>query len=83
MEENVLRGVALLDEKVPGWRERIQQDKLFMGDCFHCILGQLFGYYATGLQKLGKNTHDGFYYGFNTREEAYFIRLGKLWKEQL
>lgn len=39
----VARGVALLDEKVPDWRERINPEVLEMRHCFDCVIGQLFG----------------------------------------
>lgn len=48
----VAKGVALLDEKVPGWRDRIDWGALAMCDSDYCILGQLFSDvdddYATG-----------------------------------
>lgn len=36
------RGAALLDEKILGWAERIDVDRLRIDDPFSCILGQLF-----------------------------------------
>lgn len=39
--ERVARGVAFLDQKVPGWRGRVSPDKLDMYSTYHCILGQL------------------------------------------
>lgn len=40
--ENVARGIALLDEKQPGWFNRIDLEELNLGSCFKCVLGQLF-----------------------------------------
>jgi len=42
VQARVARGAALLDEKLPGWDQRIDLDRLNLGDCFTCILGQLF-----------------------------------------
>ncbi len=41
--ERVARGAALLDEKLPGWWQRIDLEALTMRDTCMCILGQLFG----------------------------------------
>jgi hypothetical protein len=38
----VARGAALLDEKLPGWIERIDLDELDLANCFGCVLGQTF-----------------------------------------
>ncbi len=40
--ECVAKGAALLDEKVPGWRERIDLDMLDTVSPYGCVLGQLF-----------------------------------------
>jgi hypothetical protein len=39
--ERVARGAALLDEKVPGWAERIDLAELDLSSCWRCVLGQL------------------------------------------
>jgi hypothetical protein len=41
--ERVAAGAAYLDEHHPGWVERIDLSKLNLGECGHCVLGQLFG----------------------------------------
>ncbi len=48
-EAEVAKGIALLDEKQPGWRERINLSALDMGHCGQCILGQVFGDYEIGV----------------------------------
>src|SRR5438270_8334732 len=40
--DNVQRGVALLDEKLPGWYDKIAVCKLRMENAQDCIVGQLF-----------------------------------------
>lgn len=42
MAEAVARGVALLDDKRPGWWQKIDVAELEMDDCSQCVLGQLF-----------------------------------------
>ena len=53
LRTRIERGAKLLDERAPGWRERIDLDRLDMGGCFDCVLGQLFGGYSTGADALG------------------------------
>lgn len=59
----VRKGAALLDEKEPGWRDRIVPAELTMSDCAKCVIGQVLGiqegthdverYYATLAEWLG------------------------------
>jgi hypothetical protein len=48
----VREGVRLLDEQNPGWDSRIDLARLDMRQCGNCILGQLYGEYDQGLNKL-------------------------------
>lgn len=84
----VRRGVALLDEKVPGWHQRIDVETLDVNLCSKCVLGQLFrGNYDLGLSVVFEGN---FYrvtdfldsdFGFDgyslerTRENAHLTRL--------
>jgi hypothetical protein len=43
LRERVARGAALLDERAPGWRRRIDWDAVDMSDCRACVLGQAVG----------------------------------------
>jgi hypothetical protein len=54
---NIVDAVTLLDEKYPEWWKKINVDKLNMGDYQNCILGQLYGSYCTGLDKLNVRTN--------------------------
>jgi hypothetical protein len=38
----VARGAALLDEKLPGWADRIDLDRLDLASPCRCVLGQLW-----------------------------------------
>lgn len=40
--ECTVRGAALLDERLPGWHEKIDLDDLELNDITRCVLGQLF-----------------------------------------
>jgi hypothetical protein len=51
-EAQIAEGMKLLDEKEgPLWDQRIETDKLDMGRCSSCILGQLHGWYTDGLDE--------------------------------
>ncbi len=82
MKENVLRGVALLDEKVPDWRERIDKSRLSMRNMNRCILGQIFGHFIVGERKLNISPRN---YGFmsDTDTDYSYRKLNQLWREQL
>lgn len=88
MEENVARGVALLDEKVPNWRERISAEDLEMSSTRSCILGQLFDHYFYGLEWMFPATNDNgqfessILHGFTT-DTGSFYKLTALWKDEL
>lgn len=58
-KENVARGVALLDEKKPGWYKQIDVKKLHLSSCTDCVLGQLYGSEADLGQKCGPNSLAG------------------------
>jgi hypothetical protein len=38
----VHRGIEFLNEKIPGWQDKINPEILDMGSSYYCILGQLF-----------------------------------------
>jgi hypothetical protein len=52
INERVRRGAALLDERTPGWMERINLDRLDIGSLADCPLGQVFGGFWAGHQHL-------------------------------
>jgi hypothetical protein len=55
-DENVQRGAALLDEKVPGWDKLIDLDTLRMSSCTSCIVGQVM--LTTHADEIGKYYSD-------------------------
>lgn len=77
ISENVKRGIALLDEKHPGWEREINIENLNLSSYEDCMLGQLFERqampsetpYDAGLRILGLEL--GKFYGFvgDTRSE--------------
>lgn len=43
--QRVERGATLLDQRVPGWHERVDVHRLRLISTADCVLGQLFGHY--------------------------------------
>jgi hypothetical protein len=77
--KTVDNGAALLDERLPGWRDHIDPTTLRLEDGCNCILGQLFGDYGKGIDMLGVSpTQFGFVKGRTTYE-----RLTAAWKRVL
>ena len=56
-EELVNDAIALLDVKEPGWFNKIDTDRLDIASPTNCVLGQLYGEYALGLEKLYSYPH--------------------------
>lgn len=69
--ERVARGVALLDEKVPGWAARVDLDTLEMEDPIACVASQATGksYVGAmgvlGVDAVGTDYVGGSQYGFH------------------
>lgn len=57
-------GAAWLDEKVPGWAERIDLDRLSITSRWYCVLGQIEGHYDDALHRFGLVHEDAMALGF-------------------
>ena len=57
LRERVEAGAALLDRKRRSktWRRKIDLKQLNLESCQDCILGQLYGGYSVGLDRLERN----------------------------
>lgn len=51
-DELVNAAAAFLDERLPGWWQRVNVDMLHMTSMDLCVLGQLYGVFTTGLEEL-------------------------------
>lgn len=49
IEERVAAGAEFLDEAVPGWELKINLEKLDLGSCDVCMIGQLFQDFGAGI----------------------------------
>lgn len=52
LEARVEKGIACLNEEVPGWYNMIDLDQFNIGESCNCVLGQLFGSYPKGIRVL-------------------------------
>lgn len=77
---NVQRGAELLDERLPGWRDEIDQDFLDLGNTCNCVLGQLFGSYDRGVKVLGLHDSQASALGFFKRGRQTWETLTAGWR---
>ena len=91
--KNVERGVKLLDEEIPDWRERITY-RLSMNICADCVLGQVFniprddmGYepFMDALAELGIGDSAPEEYGFDIEQPDTdsYGDLETIWEEHI
>ena len=69
MKDEITAGMDLLDNKVPGWEDKVDLDRLnqyesrWTDDC-GCILVHVFGDYHDGLDEMKISKHNAEKYGF-------------------
>lgn len=89
MEAAVRRGIQLLDKVRPNWRRWISWEFLNQRFCRECALGQLYGGYWTGLERVNLTSRDAVQYGFDVptsviysgeaSAQLHFRQLTNLW----
>jgi len=76
---SVAGGAKILDKAMPGWHKKIDLAKLDMKDYNLCILGQLYGGYGPGYNRLFNN-------GYTSSEDdkvfGDFVSVSK-WKKEI
>lgn len=78
-ERRVLRGMKLLDDKIPDWRSRINLDALDMRSTTRCLLVQLYDSYENGLNVLGfaLDERKAVHFGFAVRHDRWWEYFGR------
>ena len=71
--ERAERGASLLDEKEPLWFNDVDLTIFQINNTEQCVLGQLYGYYEGGLQKLGLSE------GSLEQEYGFDISVSEFW----
>jgi hypothetical protein len=80
--ERVNAGIAWLDEHEPGWRQRVDRDRLDQEDCTRCVGGQLAGWYHYFLQRHGLSDYAAIRLGFDlVYPHGDFDQLTAAWRE--
>jgi hypothetical protein len=77
--QDVQQGALLLDEKVPGWFNKVNLDRFNCQDPRVCVLAYNFRWYTDGLQALGITPQTNFSHGFSSEvHNPYWIEIIKL-----
>lgn len=85
-DSRIAGAVYLLDRHRPGWHNEINLALLDMQSMDRCILGQLYGDYATGINRLGLSDGYGLGSGFEYGFCKYFeddTFTGPLWADEI
>ncbi len=53
LDERVAKGSQWLDQKQPGWRQKINIDTLDVESMYNCVLGQVFGSFSHAIHDCG------------------------------
>jgi hypothetical protein len=85
VEQRVKVGAALLNEKKPGWEQKIDRSALAMWHPYRCILGQLYGFYHEGTAQLGLSRDRSAAHGFIClpQGECQCDELAEVWRTLL
>ncbi len=70
VEGRVARGVKFLDAQLPGWYRKVSLVELQMNLTCQCVLGQIFGHYADGLETLDISNNRAIEMGFDSNINA-------------
>lgn len=80
-------GIAFLNVAKPGWEKKIDLDEFDLQNPWTCVLGEVYGNYFDGREKIGMDENDTAptYLGFclgKGRKKQYSL-LTKIWKEKV
>ena len=82
-------GATLLDIVRPGWADQVSPERLDLSDCQACVLGQLYGNYTEGVEKLFAMAENGTRYtvadraGFDVVPGTTYSTLTKAWRREI
>lgn len=79
--DRIKRGIALLDEQEPYWREHVVPEKLRMSHIHACVLGHVYGNYSIGLEVLGlPEWEQSAYHGFTIPDDINPMLESNEWR---
>lgn len=79
-ETQIAKGMALLDQKRPGWETEINLNRLDISHCYHCVLGQIYGEFAYGINTLEIEEDAARFYGFAYPNSMQWDQLTNEWR---
>ncbi len=84
VEERVSVGVDLLDQQIPDWDLKITPHTLDISVCPLCVLGQVFGRFEVGADRLfgpePGSAMDSYRHGFVGLSSADYVALNVEWR---
>lgn len=99
LKQAASKGAKKLDEVRPGWEAEVDQERLDIGSCHDCVLGQLYGGDDIGTAKVFRvygyqiQVENGFYLcddghrfpSFSEPElrRPLWLALGEFWKNEI
>ena len=90
VQERVNAGSEFLDKKYPDWPGIINSRTLRLNNCRMCILGQLFGHFMLGLERMGLLEEKAVKLGFQgvdllhkKRADQDYNNLNKAWRKKI
>lgn len=79
----VAAGAAFLDERMPGWAERIDLGRLDLDDECNCVIGQLTGDYINGVAQFGLRLSEEVSLGFMPGQADGWHLLDAAWADEI
>ena len=99
LSDRVKKGAKLLDEKAPGWYEKVNLSKLEMNSYHGCVVGQLgkaefpsfiagvaYNEYCRAVLNTDPDNENAAEYGFTIKygeDFSYWAKLEKLWRTEI
>lgn len=77
------KGIELLDEKVPGWLQRINLEALDIESFLHCVLGEACGDWGKGLRAVGLHDGNAHLFGFRAPGRQNAVAFTQRWRERI
>jgi hypothetical protein len=83
---NVNRGITLLNEKVPGWLDKIKYPVEIYGSTGCCVLQQIFNgdyLYGSASLQIDPLIGEAIEYGFNAKSLPEYPLIDEIWNNRI
>lgn len=78
-----MAGVAFLNVMSPKWLKKIRLKELDLSKSTTCVIGEVYGLYGTGIEKLDITDRESFAFGFREQFFTHYKNLTPVWKKVL